>query len=190
MSNASWKNKGGEFLKSISGTNKKKTLIVVFSLLAIFLVFLSFQIIGKKAEKKVITEKQKIEESRQQRMSATTWSRVSFFETLPLNVSLAIPSYLEGNYRMIKGGDNVEFLYIKNPEIVAPMLLIKISKKGGLQLIDGERELKSDCSDYSFAYKLYPSDSYNGQDKEGFAQAIYDFDYFLTNGEYFKCSPR
>jgi uncharacterized MAPEG superfamily protein len=190
MSNASWKNKGGELLKNILGKNKKKTLIIFYFLLVVLLVFLTFQFIGKKAEKKAVVEKQKIEESRQQRMSTATWSRVSFFESLPINVTLAVPSHLEGNYRMIKSDNKVDFLYIKNPEFAAPMLSVKVGKQGELQLAEGEKELKSDCTNYSFSYKLYSFDSYTGQDKEGFSQAIYDFSFFLAGGDYFKCFPR
>ena len=190
MIKAFWKKKGGDRLNNLLGKNKKKVLIGLSVLVLLLLAFFVFQLLNKKSEKKAIVEKQKVEEQRQQRMSNTSWARTSFFENLPINVTLEVPAYLEGNYRMIKGDSKVDFLYIKNPDIPTPMLLVRVAKKADFKLETGEKELRSDCSEYSFAYKTYPSDSYAGADKEGFSQAIYDFNYFYSGGEYFKCFPR
>lgn len=191
MINSTYKKKEGPYIKTPWPKNKK-IIYIIAGLLVLGAVAIGVYLANKKADQKVMEQKQKqkIEEARAQRMGAAAWSRVSFFESLPINVTLAVPSYLEGNYRMAKGADNVSFSYIKNPEIVAPMLDIKVAKRDKFKLGEGETELKSDCPDYKFSYKLYPSDSYTGEDKEGFAQAIYDFSFFLAGEGYFKCFPR
>lgn len=189
MFNSSWKKKGGSAIKAL-WPGKKKFVYIAGALAVIAVVAFGVYLVNKKADLKVIQQKQKVEEDRAQRMSNATWSRVSFFEGLPINVTLAVPSYLEGNYRMIKSPNSVAFLYIKNPEIPTSMLDIKVFKQEEFKLGEGDKELKSDCPGYSFSYRLYPSDSYSGDDKDGFAQAIFDFNFFLSGDGYFKCFPR
>ncbi len=174
-------------LKSI--LNKKKVVILSVILLAVIVVVGSILIKNKK-EKNVLEEKQRVEESRQQRMGAASWSRVSFFEGLPINVTLAIPSYLEGNYRIIKGADLVRFLYIKDPSNPVEMFFVRVGSNNEFNLSEGESELPSKCSDYKFSYKLSKTDEYKGSDISGFSQAMDDMKFFLSGEGYFECRDR
>ncbi len=186
----SWNKKGGAFSSQSFNGSKKKLLVAGVLILVLAIIATLVVVIKNGAEKKVEIQKQKVEESRQMRMSAASWSRISFFESLPINATFAMPDYLEGNYRLVKGPDQATFLYIKDPSNPVEMLHIKVFTDGTYKLDDGETDLSSDCKGYRFTYKLASGDSYNGQDKDAFSQAIYDLNYFLSNDGYFECRSR
>jgi len=185
-----WKNKKGGVAANYSRPNSRKVFIIIGASLILIAVILSAYLMVKKSNLKVAEQRQKIEEARQQRMSAAAWSRVSFFENLPINVTFALPDYLEGNYRLIKEADKASFLYIKDPTKPMPLFYIKVFGAGGYQPSEGELELVSDCKGFSFSYRLYEPSSYEGEDKEAFGQVIYDIEYFLKNEGYFQCRNR
>jgi hypothetical protein len=163
---------------------------IFFVVILVAVVIFGFFAIKNKIDKNKNKEQQKVEDSRQQRMSTASWSRVSFFETLPINVTFAMPSYLEGNYRLVKGGSQATFLYIKDPSNPVEMLSIKVFSNAEFNLPSGDIELASKCDKYKFSYKLADKSSYNGSDGAGFSQALEDIKFFLTNDGYFECRTR
>jgi hypothetical protein len=186
----SWKRKKGGGFKEFFYKNKRAVLLIGGVVLVLLVVMVLVVTLKKGAEKKVQVERQRVEESRQMRMSAASWSRVSFFESLPINVTFAMPDYLEGNYRLVKGPQQANFLYIKDPSNPVEMLYIKVIAGGDYQIGEGEAELSSDCQGYRFVYRLASSESYAGAEKEAFSQALYDIKHFLDNDGFFECRPR
>lgn len=179
-----------KFFKKIWRAVKDKIFAdkrLTYSVLAIVLlllvyVFFARDYIKKQEEEKVIREEQARQEAdqakKEEKLKDVQFSRISFFLTNPIRASLAIPSYLEGNYRMRQAGKKTEFLYIKNPDVVHPLFYVRYMDKGE-PLAEGEKKLgeaksKKDSKIYVFAYYMYPEDSYPGEEKEDYKEALWD----------------
>jgi len=170
----------------------KKTLFFVAGII-IFIVAYTFLMRPylKKRENLRNLEKEQIrveqvKKKKEIKLKNATFSRINFFLGQPIKVSLAIPSYLEGNYRMKDSGDKTVFSYIKNPEFVSSIFYLRYEEKDKLVLKKGEKEAvtvksKKDGKVYTVVYYIYPESSYKGEDKEGFGEIIWDIKNVLID---------
>lgn len=179
--------KGGmNFLKEKIFENKKLfySLIVVVLFLLIYAVFVRGYIQTQEDEKRIAkeqVEKIKQETKKEDKIKNAKFSRITFFLTSPFRASLAVPDYLEGNYRLKEEGNKAMFLYIKNPDIPTPLFYIKYIEKNNYKEELGEKILKEfkskkDGKNYILIYYFYPDDSYKGEDQEGFKEILWDIE--------------
>lgn len=155
------------------------------ALILLYVIFVRGYVVNQEVNKKEaeLEKIKKVEEvKRVERMTKAQYSRISFFLTSPKRVSLAIPDYLEGNYRMKEEGNKMTLLYIKSPEFVSPFFYVKYYKKGEVKLESGEVEVRT-AGDYTFVYYAYPESSYNGPDKQQFHDALGDMEAIIKDQE-------
>ncbi len=89
-----------------------------------------------------------------------TYSRVSFFHTKPVYVSLSIPSTWEGRYRLEEKGNIASFMYIGDPENVVNLFSIKLFSEN--EYNKNDEYIKIDSKDgYILAYKRNNASSQN-----------------------------
>jgi len=177
---------GGVIFKERIFENKKLfySLVVIVLFLLVYSVFVRGYIEKQEDEKRVAkeqVEKIKQETKKEEKIKNAKFSRITFFLTGPFRASLAIPDYLEGNYRLKEEGNKAVFSYIKNPDIPTPLFYVKYVEQGNYSGEEGEKKIKDlkskkDGKNYTVSYYLYPDNSYKGDDKEEFKEALWDIE--------------
>lgn len=98
----------------------RKNIVIIISLLILLLCLSLFYYVTND-KTKIIAEAPKTSLSEQ----AEAYSRISFFNSSPARVSLAIPESWEGNYRLETKNEQVNFLFIGEPNKIIKLFDIK-----------------------------------------------------------------
>lgn len=171
--------------------NKK----LFFSVLAIVLFLFVYTVFvrgyineqeEKKIAKQIEVKQAENKTKKEEKLKNAKFSRITFFLVSPVRASLAVPDYIEGNYRVKEEGNKMSFLYIKDSDFISPIFYIKYEEKDRLILENGEKKLldvesKKDGKMYSFVYHIFLEDSYKGESKEGFSEIIWDIENILID---------
>jgi hypothetical protein len=137
-----------------------------------------------KAEKTLEAEKQTTEQTMEEKRRNATYSRFTFFLASPVGErgGMNMPTYQEGNWRIsdtLNKSKKMTILYVKNSETGIPLMYIRYGERQDFKLEAGEKELKTDSKKLIYVYYFYPSDSYQGVDKEDFILVQNDFENAL-----------
>lgn len=151
--------------------NKVIKIILLFIVFGVvFMVFLRYENIGKQEK----SEELKIREKAIVELDPSKMSRISFFNASADRVSLAVPEWWEGKYRLKESGDSASFSYIDKAGESQEFFIIKKYPNSSWQDNDPAHEnskeskiLKKKNTDFS--YYLSPDISADkAQEKEFF----------------------
>jgi hypothetical protein len=168
----------------ISNVVKNKYFYPIAGLVILLIIVLGFLFVhwqSQLAAKRVAAEQtKKATQVLEDKKKNATYSRLSFFLSAPSGEKGAfnVPSYLEGYWRLSDTSatdKKMTIMYVKNPDLVAPLMYIRYDSKTDFKLSAGEIELKTDSKKYSYAYYFYPVSSYKGADKADYSSMQNDF---------------
>jgi hypothetical protein len=154
--------------------------LVILIVVAVSLFFLRAQE-QKKLGEKLEVEKQKIEQTLEQKRRNATYARFTFFLASPPGErgGMNMPSYQEGSWRItdtLNKDKKMTILYIKNSESGVPLMYIRYGYRNTFKFESGEKELKTNSPKLVYVYYFYPADAYLGPNHEDFVIVQEDFE--------------
>lgn len=166
--------------------NNLKLLLIILALIIIF-IGIGYFLTNKKTETQKIADKAASEQGVAAEKKVESFSRVTFFLTLPVKGSLAMPASWEGRYRMEDQRSVMNFKYIGNSEIIANLFSVKTYTKEDWEKMavkDGVLILEKDG--YVFIYSKATDNPYTGEASEKFLKMQNEADEIIKSFKGFK----